>query len=141
MSHIPPPQIEPHETRQPSARGIHHYSDHLANERTFLAWTRTSISMIGLGFVVAKFSVWLRQFADRLEPNAPHQPRGYSMPLGLALMGLGIALMWIGYWRYRNVARAIENNQPVAAHGTAMAVSVVVAVIGIALMAYMMISY
>ena len=35
-------------------------TEYLANERTFLAWIRTSIAIISLGFVVAKCSLWLR---------------------------------------------------------------------------------
>ena len=33
--------------------------DHLANERTFLAWIRTSIGIMAFGFVVVKFSLFL----------------------------------------------------------------------------------
>ena len=33
-------------------------NDHLANERTFLAWIRTSIAFIGFGFVIVKFAVF-----------------------------------------------------------------------------------
>jgi putative membrane protein len=41
-------------------------TEYLANERTFLAWIRTSIAVITLGFVIAKFGVWLREIATRL---------------------------------------------------------------------------
>ncbi|HSU69089.1 MAG TPA: DUF202 domain-containing protein, partial [Tepidisphaeraceae bacterium] len=61
-------------------------SDHLANERTFLAWTRTSIAVLGLGFVVAKFSVWLRQLSGRFDDPRPVHHSGLSLPLGIALM-------------------------------------------------------
>ncbi|WP_345229811.1 DUF202 domain-containing protein [Olivibacter ginsenosidimutans] len=36
-------------------------NDHLANERTFLAWIRTSLTFMGLGFVVVKFSLFIKQ--------------------------------------------------------------------------------
>ncbi|MGI0068832.1 MAG: YidH family protein, partial [Nitrosopumilaceae archaeon] len=38
-------------------------TEHLANERTFLAWLRTCIALMGLGFVVARFSLFLREFS------------------------------------------------------------------------------
>ena len=37
----------------------------LANERTFLAWVRTSIAVMGLGFVVARFGLWIQELVPR----------------------------------------------------------------------------
>ena len=34
------------------------YSDHAANERTFLAWVRTGIAVIAFGFVIEKFNLF-----------------------------------------------------------------------------------
>ena len=66
-----------------------HTTEHLANERTFLAWIRTSIAVIGLGFVMAKFSVWLRQFLATLAPTARIPSVGASLPAGLVLIAFG----------------------------------------------------
>lgn len=63
-------------------------TDYLASERTFLAWIRTSIAVIGLGFVVAKFSVWLRELAAGINPQSPIRPGGASLPLGVANDGV-----------------------------------------------------
>ena len=38
-------------------------TDHLANERTFLAWMRTSIGIMAFGFVVVKFSLFIKQIS------------------------------------------------------------------------------
>lgn len=101
-----------------------HVTDHLANERTFLAWIRTSIALISLGFVVAKFSVWLRQFqatlalpratdvvADSTAPAATPGPTlphvGVSLPAGMALMAAGAILAVLALYRRRAVDRAI----------------------------------
>lgn len=64
-------------------------TEFLANERTFLAWIRTSIAVISLGFVVAKFSVWLRELAMRLAPQMRAPENGASMPIGVSVMALG----------------------------------------------------
>jgi putative membrane protein len=117
-----------------------HTSDHLANERTFLAWIRTSISVIGLGFVVAKFTVWLRELSVRLDQSPPARHSGLSMPLGIALMIFGGLLALIAAWRYRTVKVAILKSQPATAEGTTITVSVIVACIAVALVAYMLAS-
>jgi putative membrane protein len=117
-----------------------HTSDHLANERTFLAWIRTSISVIGLGFVVAKFTVWLRELSARLDQPTPTRHSGLSMPLGIALMIVGALLALTAAWRYRTVKMAILKSRPAAAEGTTIAVAVVVACIAVALIAYMLAS-
>ena len=117
-----------------------HTSDHLANERTFLAWIRTSISVIGLGFVVAKFTVWIRELSVRLDQPAPTRHSGLSMPLGIALMIFGALLALTAAWRYRTVKTAILKNQAAAAEGTTIAVAFVVACIAVALIAYMILS-
>jgi len=41
--------------------------EHLANERTFLAWIRTSIALMGFGFVIVKFTLFLKQLSLLLE--------------------------------------------------------------------------
>jgi putative membrane protein len=113
-------------------------SDHLANERTFLAWIRTSISMIGLGFVVAKFSVWLHELAARLDgPAANHRPTGMSLPLGVAMMGVGGLFAVMAAWRYRRVREAIESGESAAHNRTVTVVTLLVIAIAAALGVYM----
>lgn len=79
-------------------------SDELANDRTFLAWLRTGISVSGLGFVVAKFALFLQ----RLGPakSAPHQ--GLSTAVGVALVLAGGALMVVGYAQHARVLRSLH---------------------------------
>jgi uncharacterized membrane protein YidH (DUF202 family) len=48
-------------------------SDHLANERTFLAWVRTSIGIMAFGFVVVKFTLFVKQLALLLHQTEPFQ--------------------------------------------------------------------
>jgi putative membrane protein len=68
-------------------------AEYLANERTFLAWVRTSIAVISLGFVVTKFSLWMHEIAARLDPNTPPRRMGASLPIGVTLMALGSLLV------------------------------------------------
>ena len=84
-------------------------TEYLANERTFLAWIRTSIAIISLGFVVAKFSVWLNELAAKLQPGVAFHRSGASMPLGVSIMALGGLLALLAAWRYDVVNRAIAS--------------------------------
>src|SRR5215469_5482224 len=54
----------------------------LANERTFLAWLRTSIAVMSLGFVIARFGLWLRELAVQINPHVVLRHTGLSLPLG-----------------------------------------------------------
>ena len=115
-------------------------SDHLANERTFLAWVRTSVAVTGLGFVVARFGLWLRQMGDRLDGGgggaAVHHTR-LSLPLGVGMMAAGGLLAVVAAGRYRRVRRAIDRNDPAAStHAVTVVTLVVVAITG-ALVMYM----
>ena len=80
--------------------------DHLSNERTFLAWVRTSISVIVFGFVVAKFGITLREFLrfENLEPRE----NGISLALGVSFMVVGILMAILAIWRYQSTRIQIE---------------------------------
>jgi putative membrane protein len=78
-------------------------SEELANDRTLLAWLRTSISLAGLGFVVAKFALFLQRLG--LRPVSHH---GVSTAVGVALVLGGGALMMVGYRQYVSVLDALR---------------------------------
>jgi putative membrane protein len=78
-------------------------SDHLANERTFLAWIRTSIAIMGFGFVVVKFSLFLRQLSYVLGEKMVLPGKGYSPVIGIALVITGALMAFLAFVRYRNI--------------------------------------
>ena len=82
----------------------HRATEFLANERTFLAWIRTSIAVLSLGFLVSRFSLWLRELGGR--PTA--RPIHLSVPAGEAMMAFGALLAILAAWRYHVVNRQIE---------------------------------
>jgi putative membrane protein len=83
-------------------------SDHLANERTFLAWIRTSVGLMGFGFVVVKFSIFLRQISIAVERTVPISSHGYSSVLGIALVAFGAIIGVLSFFRYRRIERQIS---------------------------------
>ncbi|HQT31693.1 MAG TPA: DUF202 domain-containing protein [Thiobacillus sp.] len=115
-------------------------TEYLANERTFLAWIRTSLAIISLGFVVAKFSVWLRELAAQLAPQIQTSQTGASMPIGVTMMALGGVLAVLAAWRYHVVNRAIENGVVSADRGLVILVTVMVALLCAAMIVYMLLA-
>jgi putative membrane protein len=79
---------------------------HLANERTFLAWIRTSISIIVFSFVVAKFGITLRELL-RVSGNAAHES-GRLFTIGLGFMVMGIFMALVSGYRYRTTMRRLD---------------------------------
>jgi putative membrane protein len=84
-------------------------SDHLANERTFLAWIRTSLGLMGFGFVVVKFSIFIRQISVVLDRTAPVVTPRYSSVMGIGLVAFGAAIGILSFFRYKRIERQISN--------------------------------
>src|SRR5579859_660206 len=92
------------------SRMLKNYSDHSANERTFLAWVRTAIAMMAFGFLLERFDLFLQITAVTLGPNAPHFPAtGFGREAGLALLLLGVAMTAIAAMRFLKTRMAIDS--------------------------------
>jgi putative membrane protein len=111
-------------------------TEYLANERTFLAWVRTSVSVMSLGFVVAKFGLWLRELAARFSPNIPNDGSGLSAPIGIGMIGFGGILALLAARRFHLVNRQIENGRVYADRGLIVLITVAIACLALVMMAY-----
>ena len=89
-------------------KGLHNRRVHMANERTFLAWIRTSIAVMAFGFVVEKFSIFLKQVTFYLGKEGTAPRTGYSAVIGIVLVGLGVAMSVLAFVRYKTVERQID---------------------------------
>ena len=77
-----------------------------ANERTFLAWSRTGVALIIFGFALARVAVWL-------EPMSPHVSDGPLVALGIALVALGsLVPIWAAV-RHAKIRAAILRDEPI----------------------------
>jgi putative membrane protein len=123
----------PERQRQREIPTEHRAAEHLANERTFLAWVRTNIAIIGLGFVLARLGPWLRESGR----NAPRLA-GKALPLGIGLVGFGALLTLLAAWRYDAVNREIETGLVKTDRILVWFVTVVIASISGALIVYML---
>ena len=83
--------------------------EHQANERTFLAWLRTAIALIGFGFAIARFGLFLRQIEISFTgQNTIPDSFINSQNLGISLVILGVIVIGLSVWRYNKVFRQIE---------------------------------
>lgn len=85
---------------------LHHVSEHLANERTILAWVRTAIAVMTLGIAINRFSLFLVEFA-RTVPDG-RTANVHAEEAGIGLVIVGVLVMLGGIWHYLDVARAID---------------------------------
>jgi putative membrane protein len=79
-----------------------------AAERTLLAWVRTSLALMGMGFVVARFALFLRLLAHQQVNTPPHGP---SDALGVALIFLGAAASSVAAWQHGRFQRRLPASQ------------------------------
>jgi putative membrane protein len=88
---------------------IERYSDHAANERTFLAWVRTAIAIMAFGFLVEKFDLFLRIASGSLATRSlTASGQLIGNVAGLLLILLGGAMMVLAIIRFRKVALDID---------------------------------
>jgi putative membrane protein len=114
--------------------------EYLANERTFLAWVRTSIAVISLGFVVTKFTVWLNQMAVWMNPHVTPHPLAASLPIGVTLMALGGLLVILAARRYWVVNKSIVRGKVSPDHGLVILVTALVVMLAFGMMTYMLLT-
>jgi putative membrane protein len=88
---------------------IERYSDHAANERTFLAWVRTAIAIMAFGFLVQKFDLFLKIASASLTAHIlPERSHIVGDTAGLLLIVLGGAMMVFAAIRFRKTALDID---------------------------------
>ncbi len=112
----------------------------LAAERTLLAWVRTGLAMMGFGFVVARFGLFLRELAA-VGHRPAHQPQA-SLWIGvtLVLMGVGVCLLAVNrHVRFVNGWRRGEVYHP-SPWSVGVWVTLLLAVAGVGMAVYMLVS-
>ncbi|SHM09023.1 YidH family protein [Chitinophaga sp. CF418] len=82
-------------------------SDHLANERTLLAWIRTNIGIMAFGFVVVKFSLFVKQISLVLGKEYAIHSRSVSALVGILLVVVGAATTIFSYVRYKRTEKQL----------------------------------
>jgi len=114
---------------------------HMANERTFLAWIRTSVGIMAFGFVVEKFALFIKQLSYFLGKSnidkTPPPSHGYSSILGIFLVGLGALMGVLAFIRYKKVEKQIDDDMYQPSLILDMLLIVAILAIGIFLVIYL----
>ena len=119
---------------------IKNFSDHAANERTFLAWVRTAIAVMAFGFLVEKFDLFLQLERASLPAKAVHVASPlFGEAAGLGLMLMGLAIVAVATLRFLQTAREIDDpaQKPGPGSRIDLALATLLFLLGCALLVYL----
>jgi len=120
----PPPPV------RPSDRA----GDHLSNERTYLTWIRTSLALIGMGFVLTRMGLLLEKLEARGSPALGPTYRWDGDPFvifGVVVLALGVALSGWSGWLYHRTRKAFDSGTYEPSWRSVLALTVLVVAIGL----------
>lgn len=116
---------------------IPRFSDHAANERTFLAWVRTAIAIMAFGFVIERFDLFLAYLSGRATPGTEHHSHTAEV-VGLALIVCSVAMIFTATLRYMHHRKSISADEP-CGYGNALGdalLALMLICLGVFLIAY-----
>jgi len=119
---------------------IKRYSDHAANERTFLAWVRTAIAVMAFGFVIERFDLFLQVAVPQLAGRqVSAHGQMFANVAGLAFIAIGVAMIVLAGLRFAKTAKDIESEQDVPSPGERfdLALAALIGLLGVALFLYL----
>jgi putative membrane protein len=110
-----------------------------AAERTLLAWQRTAIALMGFGFVVERFGLFLRMVSN--QPLTASQ-RGFSLWLGVGLLLIGALAAGVSALQFRSVVRSLGEQEIPQGYWSNAGVwlNLLLVLVALALVAYFLVS-
>jgi putative membrane protein len=110
-----------------------------AIERTLLAWVRTGLALMGFGFVVARFGLFLREIESVRQAAPLKAPTGLSLWIGTTLILLGVIVNLLVSAEHLRLMRQVQSEPPYGVRSWLLGVGValVLAILGIAMAVYL----
>ena len=87
---------------------IKRFSDHAANERTFLAWVRTAIAVMAFGFVIERFDLFLQVMASQTQRQISPHSQSFANVAGLAFIAIGVAIIVVAGFRFARTTKSLK---------------------------------
>ncbi len=109
--------------------------DHLANERTFLAWVRTGVAIVVFGFAIGRFAVAIHEVLQMQGRTSPTE--GLSVWFGTIAILAGVVLTLAGLLRYRRTRSQLESGEFKPAGFVIDLVAILSALFGLVLAGYL----
>ena len=106
-----------------------HVTDHLANERTFLAWIRTAIAVMTLGVAINRFALFLMEI-HQVVPEVRDLANRHVEKLGIGLVVLGIVMLVGATWHYLHVGKTIDDESYRPSRAIMVGTAIVVVLMG-----------
>jgi putative membrane protein len=111
---------------------------YFAAERTFLAWIRTGLGLMGVGFAVARFGLFLREFTAS-QTHLPAHGTGFSLWSGVALVVLGVVVNISAVAKHIQMVHQLASGTwiPGAVSKSAVILALVLSAVGLGIAVYL----
>ncbi len=113
---------------------------YFAAERTFLAWIRTGLGLMGVGFAVARFGLFLRQLRST-ETHTALDTGGMSVWAGVAIVALGVVVLAAAVHQHLTLVAELKSGtwQPGRVSRNAVALALLLALVGVGMAIYLVV--